>query len=144
MLEQEEWVLWNTISMFTCNFTGITQHFGSSLHRQLIMSRHMLKTTAAVADVAVPGEASTSREVRVVVTDEKSDDNLFETWGSHGGGDIVSWVAKPCGLVGIYQRFGGRHCFHPHGVTAQKTDIDKHISLWGMTANERNARERWY
>jgi hypothetical protein len=48
--------------------------------------------------------------------------------------DLVFWVVKPCGLVGRYQCFSETYCLHlqpwrylptrPHGITAQKTNID--------------------
>jgi hypothetical protein len=31
---------------------------------------------------------------------------------------LVFCVVAPCGLVGIYQRFGGTYCLHIHGHTA--------------------------
>jgi hypothetical protein len=61
---------------------------------------------------------------------------------------FIFWVVTPRGLVGRYQRFGGRQCLHlqgwwrqyvpskrwyipsnPHGVTTQKTNIDIFTSV---------------
>jgi hypothetical protein len=56
---------------------------------------------------------------------------------------LVLWIVTSCGLVSIYQRFGGTYFLHlqgrrssPHDVTVQKTDIDNFHLVWSVLKKE--------